>query len=443
MTAEPGAVLALEVRRVVAHGDGLAELDGLKVFIPMSAPEERVRARIITRKRDYAVARIEEILEPSPLRVQPRCPLYGDCGGCHLQHLSHPGQLIVKKLIVNDALQHVGRIFLPVRNIAPGPDPWRYRNKTQYPVADQDGLRVGFFQRASHRLLNIPSCLLHPEEVDQMRSAALEGIMMAGETAYDERRHRGNIRHLVFRRSRDTGQMLAVIVTRTGSVGSALVERLAAEAGVVGVIHNVQSQQGNRILGRDFALLSGQGYLIETVLGRAFRVSAGSFFQVNVPQAEDLVRKVLRLLEPSGAETALDLYSGVGMLALLVAPFVKSVTGIEVNRTAVEDAEFNAGALDCSNVRFICGDVEKELDNLPAADAVIVDPPRRGCSDQTVNNICRLRPHNIIYVSCNPATLARDLRTFETLGYVTRDVEPLDMFPQTFHVEVVARLSPR
>jgi len=342
---------------------------------------------------------------------------------------------------VNDALQHIGGVFFPVRNIPPAPEPWRYRNKTQYPVANQGGIKIGFFQRASHHLLSVSSCLLHPAEFDHLRAVALNGIIEAAESAFDEQQQRGNLRHLVFRRARESGQLLVLIVTRTESVSRGLVDKIAAAPGVVGVVHNVNNRPGNRILGPCFRPLVGQDHLVETTLDRQFRVSAGSFFQVNTLLAGELARKVLRHIAPNGNETVLDLFSGVGMLALLVAPFVRNVTGIEASATAVGDAQFNAAALGCTNADFICGDVETELARLTAADAVIVDPPRRGCTERTIRRICELRPKNVVYVSCNPATLARDLRVFESNGYMTRDVEPLDMFPQTFHVETVTHLA--
>ncbi len=465
-------MVELVVDRIVAGGTGLAQLDGLKVFVPFAAPQERVRARITVRKKDYAVAQIAEILEPSPIRVPARCPFYGACGGCQLQHLSYEGQLIVKKLFVNDALQRIGRVFVPVRNISGRSEPWRYRNKTQYPVQPQEpnqALRqdysasltqsstpeqeqtaaradraasrpkVGFYRQDSHVLLDIPTCLLHPEAFDRIRAGAVEAIFAADETAYDERNHKGNIRHLMFRTSGT--ETVVTVSTRTQNIKPLLVERLAALAGVSGIVQTVNPDRTNRILGNRTVLLAGRAELHFQVLDKSFRVSPLSFFQVNTGQAEELCRKVLRYCAPTGGETVLDLYSGVGMLTITLAGFVGKVVGCEIEGSAIADARFNAELAGADNVEFIAGDVDNVIASIDRADIVVLDPPRKGASPATIKHITRLRPDRVVYVSCNPATLARDLKLFEELGYQTTDVEPTDMFPQTFHVEVVTRLE--
>lgn len=443
----------LTVERIVAGGNGLAQLDGLKVFVPLAAPQERLRCRFILRKKDYAVAKIEEIIEPSPLRVQPACPLYGQCGGCQLQHLSYEGQLIVKKSIVNDALQRLGAIFLPVRSISPPTFPWHYRNKTQYPVqprtansrnnpAESVGLRIGFFRRESHDLVDVPSCLLHPERFDQLRIAALDAFAAAAETGYDEKHHRGNIRHFILRSSTPTAeQMLVIVVTRTKSLSPLVVERLAAQTGITGVVQVINPSRTNRILGDKLIAHTGTPFLIHKVLDKSFRVSASSFFQVNSLQVENLCRKVLKHAAPEGNETVLDLYSGVGMLSLVLAKFTEQVTGVEIEGSAVEDARYNAELNGVRNVRFLAGNVDDVITTIERADLVVLDPPRKGCNPETITRIAALKPKRIVYVSCNPATLARDLALFEKLNYEVADVEPLDMFPQTCHIEAIARLE--
>ncbi len=433
-------VTELVVHRVVAGGNGLAEHEGLKVFVPFAAPEERVRARFVTRKRDYAVARIEEVLEPSPLRVEPRCPLFGECGGCQLQHISYEGQLVVKKLIVNDALQRIGRVFLPVGNLRPADPAWRYRNKTQYPVAGNGGIRVGFYRRGSHDLVDVPACPLHPGRFDELRRAACDAFVGAGERPYDERTHRGNIRHLVLRTNGTDD--LVIVTTRTGRLAEPVAAALAAVPGVAGVVQSVNPARTNRILGSRTARLSGGDHLVHDILDRRFRVSAKSFCQVHAGQAARLCRKVLKHAAPSGDEVVLDLFSGIGMLSIILARFVDRVVGIELEPAAVRDARHNSRINDTGNVEFIEGAVADVLPGIERADIVILDPPRRGCQPETLRRIAGLRPRTVVYVSCGPATLARDLRVLAGLGYAATDIEPLDMFPQTFHVETVARLEP-
>ena len=436
-------VVDLLVDKLVQGGDGLATLDGMKVFVPFSAPQERVRARIVTQKRDYAVAEIEEIVEPSPLRVSAPCPLYGACGGCQLQHINYQGQLVVKKLYVNEALQRIGQVFVPVRNVTTEAEPWHYRNKTQYPVGTTgNGMAIGFFKRGTHDLLDVPTCLLHQVEFDRLREAIRAILVAAGETGYDEPKHDGNVRHLVLRQGTDDGGLLAVLVTRTQEFDRHAAELIAEQPGVTGVVHSVVPNRTNRIMGSQTVVLAGSGHLNQSVLGKSFQVSATSFFQVNVEQAEELCRKILKHIAPTGDELVVDLYSGVGMISLLVAPFVQQVTAIEADATAVEDAKANAQAQAVRNVEFVCGDVSRELSRVASTDVVILDPPRKGCPADTLRRIAALKPKRIVYVSCNPATLARDLATLEQSGYTTHEIEPVDMFPQTFHVEVIARLAP-
>ena len=436
-------VVELLIDKLVQGGDGLATHDGMKVFVPFSAPQERVRARIVTRKRDYAVAEIDQILEPSPLRVSAPCPHYGMCGGCQLQHINYQGQLVVKKLYVNETLQRIGQVFVPVRNVTTEAGPWHYRNKTQYPVGSTgNGMTIGFFKRGTHDLLDVPECLLHPEEFDRLREAIRAILVASGEAGYDEAKHDGNVRHLVLRQGTRDGGLLAVVVTRTPQFDLRAAELIAEQPGVTGVMHSVVPARTNRIMGSQTTVLAGSGHLNQSVLGKTFQVSAPSFFQVNVEQAEELCRKILKHVAPKGDELVLDLYSGVGMISLLVAPFVQQVTAIEADATAVEDARANAQAQAVRNVQFVCGDVNREICRVASIDVVILDPPRKGCPAETLRQIVGLRPKRIVYVSCNPATLARDLASLEQSGYTTHEIEPVDMFPQTFHVEVIARLGP-
>jgi len=375
----------LWIERLVPGGDGLAELAGLKVFVRSAAPQEKVRVRIVERHRDYAVAEIVEVLEPSPLRVAPPCRYYGPCGGCQLQHISYQGQLVVKKLLVNDALQRVGKVFVPVHNIANHSQEWHYRNKTQFPVATH----IGFYRRRSHEVLAVEECRLHPPQFDQVRATLAQALARGVDQGYDETGHQGNIRHLIVRRSEPEGKMLVIVVTRTRHLAAEVVRALARTPDVTAVVQSINPARTNRILGPEIRPLTGQPYLFETVLDKRLRVSAQSFFQVNLGQAEVLCKKVLKYAEPTGTETVLDLYCGVGMLSLVLAGFVKRVVGIDREAAAISDAEENRRLLGIDNAEFRCRDVESDWTDLAALrpDVVILDPPRKGCPLETLKRV--------------------------------------------------------
>ncbi len=430
------------VDRIVMGGMGLTELNGLRVFIPYAAPGEVVRAKIVTRKRDYAVAQIEEILTPSPFRVLPRCPYYESCGGCNLQHISYDGQLAVKKMLVDDTIQHVARLSIPVLDISFKSNEWHYRNKTQYPVSGNNtSWKIGFYEQGTHNLIDISRCFLHPEEFDQIREIAREALIAAGETPYQEILHRGNVRHLVLRRGTD-GKTVVTIVTMKEKLNPKVTEKIKKYPGVAGIIQNINPQKTNRILGEKNLTLWGQNFVRFSLLNKEFRVSANSFFQVNLSQAEELCRRVIKAIAPQGDEVVLDLFSGVGTLSLLVADKVKKVIGVELESTAIADANFNAQNLGIKNAFFLAGDVNSVIANIQQADAVIIDPPRKGCSMETLKRVVSLNPRVLVYVSCNPAAFARDLALLRNMGYGCDLVEPLDMFPQTTHVELVAKFTP-
>ena len=443
ITFSPTSSVELFVDRIVGGGIGIAELNGWKVFVPYAAPQERIAAQLIVKKKDYGVARIKEILEPSPFRIPALCPYYGECGGCQLQHINYEGQPVIKKLLVNDALQRIGKIFVPVANINFISSPWRYRNKTQYPVAgSRKKIVIGFYKKQSHQVIDIPDCLLQPEEFNQLRNKIKDVLQETGEVPYDEIRRYGNIRHLVLRKGTN-GELLLIIVTRTKQLNPKTVSKLIDFPSLAGIVQNINSLPTNRVLGSENIVHCGRQYITIKILQKEFRVSAGSFFQVNVPQTEELVSKVIKAINPQGDEVVLDLFCGVGMISLLLAEQVRKVIGIEIAQEAVADAQFNARNLRINNAEFVPGDVAVLIKNIDSADVVIVDPPRKGCSPDTIQRIVELAPRTVIYVSCNPATLARDLALFENLGYSCITVEPLDMFPQTAHVESIAKIVRR
>lgn len=435
----PGTEVEFTVDRIVAGGVGLAGLDGRKVFIPLTVPGERVRARLVLVKRDYAVARLTAVADPSPARRLPRCPLFGRCGGCQLQHLDPEEQLRAKRELVADALRRIGRLDLPVAPVLPAPDEWHYRNKTQYAVSGARHPQVGYYAAGTHRVIPADTCFLHPARFDAARRACADWLDGAAAQAYREHDHTGNLRHLTLRT--DGRRTIALITSRTQRIPVELVERLAAVPGVDAIVHNVNAEPGNRILGPETRPIHGEPGLEYELAGHRLCVSPTAFFQVNTAQAGAVVSLVRARLGDRHWARIADLYCGVGAFALALSDLADRITGVEIEPAAVADARHNAELNGRANVEFIAGDAASLPVGIAPQDAVLLDPPRKGASRELIAVLTRARPTRIIYVSCDPATLARDLALLTQAGYRAHDIQPVDMFPQTAHVETVATLD--
>lgn len=434
--------LEITIEKLLHGGAGIGRLGKIVVFVPFSAPGDRLRVDITERRRNYWQGQIAEIVEASPLRASPRCPHYGICGGCNLQHLSYDSQLMLKRLVVRDCLQRLGKLSVEPAPCLSGGVQWRYRNKTQFPIADQPW-RVGFYRGRSHEVVDVPRCLIHPESFDRLRAAIVDCLNASGETAYDERDGSGNLRHLVIRQGAATGELALIFVTATASISPRLYETFAsriADSNLVSIVHNINPARTNRVLGTDYRLLAGEPYYTERLLGYALNISAASFFQANTPATELLVKQLLDYLEPDGQKTILDLFCGIGTFTLPAAARVGRVIGIEADPYAVEDARRNAQMAGLRNVEIIQSTVEHGITRVTRADAAILDPPRKGCSHSLLKNLVTLKPQLIVYISCNPSTLARDLAVLGPMGYQAVAVQPIDMFPQTAHVETIVKL---
>lgn len=430
--------MELAVRQLVAGGDGIAEWDGMKVFVRGAAPKEIVRARLLERRRDYAVAETVEVLNASPDRRIPPCPLFGMCGGCQLQHLNYSGQLAAKRFIAEETLRRLGHLSLEAATVHPAPVEWHYRNKTQYPVQTSG---VGFYRRFSHDLVNVSQCLLHPPSFDEIRRHFLNQLTAGLETPYSEPHHRGNIRHLILRTGLPVTRTHAIIVTRENTLNHQLVDRLIGSGLVAAVLQSHNPDRGNRILGSPPRLVAGtDSSIVMELAGLRIAVPPGAFFQVNTQQAAVLADAVVRLAGLQGHEKVLELYCGCGLLTLNLARYCRRVVGIEIDSVAVEQARSNATANGLDNATFHHGDVEA-LSDIGKAELVVLDPPRRGCSRQVLQRIAAASPRRIIYVSCNPATLARDVAFLAELNYRPSRLELIDMFPQTSHIESVCLIE--
>lgn len=440
----------LEITSLGHSGEGVGRYHGFTVFVPRALPGERVAATVETVKQNYAKARLDAVLAPAPARVAPPCPVYERCGGCQLQHLDYPAQLAAKRQAVVDAVTRIGHLEgVTVHPTLGAADPWRYRNKMQFPVGLADGrLAVGCFASASHDIVDIDDCLIQHAANNGVARAVRAALQDLGIPPYDERSGRGVVRHVLGRVGTAGGEVMAVIVTATAALPrkDELVARLRREVpGLVSVVHNVNPQRTNVILGRHTATLWGRDTIADRLGDFVFRISARSFFQVNTAQAAVLYGQAERYAGLTGAETVIDAYCGTGTITLFLARRAAKVYGIEVVADAIRDARANAAANGVGNAEFIVGDAVEVLPRLRAdgvrPHAIVVDPPRAGCVPGVLDTFARMRPERIVYVSCNPASLARDLALLADAGYQTIEVQPVDMFPQTFHIESVVLLQ--
>ncbi|ARP41354.1 23S rRNA (uracil-5-)-methyltransferase RumA [Geobacillus thermodenitrificans] len=431
-------------------GLGVAKVDGFPLFVKNALPGERAKVKVIKVKKGYGYGRLIELYEPSPDRVEPPCPVYRQCGGCQLQHLSYEGQLKAKEKQVKEVLARIGKLeHVTVHPVIGMKNPWRYRNKAQVPVGEREGgLIAGFYKERSHEIIDMDACFIQQEKNDVVVQAVKRIAERYGVRPYDELTHRGVLRHIVARYGAATGEVMVVLVTRT--------ERLPHEQEIVrdiirdipdvkSIVQNINPERTNVIFGVKTRVLWGSEFITDRIGDIQFAISARSFYQVNPEQTKVLYDKALEYAELTGTETVIDAYCGIGTISLFLAKKAKHVYGVEIVPEAIEDAKRNAAFNGITNVTFAVGAAE---DVIPRwyeegirADCLVVDPPRKGCDAALLETIMAMKPPRVVYVSCNPATLARDLRILEDGGYETIEVQPVDMFPHTAHVESVARLA--
>ncbi|AUI36540.1 23S rRNA (uracil(1939)-C(5))-methyltransferase RlmD [[Bacillus] caldolyticus] len=433
-------------------GLGVAKVDGFPLFVKNALPGERANVKVVKVKKGYGYGRLIELYEPSPDRIEPPCPVYRQCGGCQLQHLSYEGQLKAKEKQVKEVLARIGKLDgVTVHPVIGMKNPWRYRNKAQVPVGEREGgLVAGFYKERSHEIIDMDACLIQQEKNDDVVQAVKRIVERYGIPSYDELAHRGVLRHIVARYGAATGEVMVVLVTRTNHLPheQEIVRSIVREIpDVTSIVQNINPERTNVIFGAKTRVLWGSEFITDRIGGIQFAISARSFYQVNPEQTKVLYDKALEYAELTGRETVIDAYCGIGTISLFLARKAKHVYGVEIVPEAIEDAKRNAKLNGIQNVTFEVGAAE---DVIPRwyqegirADCLVVDPPRKGCDAALLETIIAMKPPRVVYVSCNPATLARDLRILEDGGYETIEVQPVDMFPHTAHVECVAKIRLR
>ena len=444
-----GDPLQVSIETATIDGSGVARVDGQVVFVPGALPGERCSVRIAHVGRSAVFAQLLSVLTPSVHRVEPDCPYFPRCGGCALRHMDYEQELALKQTHVQSCLTRIGGqtiSALPITGAAQTDD---YRNKVQFPVQEQDGRPVaGFFSGKTHRVIPVRHCRIQPDCADAIRGAVLAWMEQYHIRAYDEQTHTGYIRHIYIRFGAESGQILVCIVANCAQLPKKkqlVAALLAAEPGITTIVFSPNTKKGNTVLGTEFHPLYGDGTITDTLCGLQFRLSAPAFYQVNHAQAERLYEKAVQLAGLTGNETVLDLYCGTGTITLCLARHAKKAIGVEIVPQAIEDAKFNAAQNGMENAEFFCmdaGQAAKMLaDRRTRPNVIVVDPPRKGVSADVIEAIGTMAPQRVVYVSCDPATLARDLKLLTAAGYTFQTAEAFDLFPRCAHVETVVLLS--
>ncbi len=431
-----------------AEGQGVAHIEGCAVFIPNALAGEKIRLRIEKAQKTWAAGKIVEILEKSPHRVNRECPVAKRCGGCDFWHMDYAEETRLKAERVRNCLNRLGGEHLEQVSILSAPTCYGYRNKAQYPVSRQKGRAyAGFFRAGTHEVVENPRCLILPQETDRVKDAVMDYVNRFRVSTYDEATHQGLLRHIYVRRGAVSGQILVCLVINGETIpqSPALIRRLKTIPGFTTLVVSIHTKKGNAVLGDRFVTLFGPGYIEDTLCGLQFRLSPRSFYQVNHHQAQRLYQAAISMAEIGKSDTVLDLYCGVGTITLAMAGAAGRVIGVEVIPQAVEDARDNARRNNIENAEFFCGDAGQAALALEAqgvkVDVAVVDPPRKGLSGDTIEALHRFGPRRIVYVSCDPATLARDVAALKEKGYRLQSVQAADLFPRCSHVETVVTLS--
>ena len=454
MPLQKNQILTLRIERLSSDGSGVAHsADGEAVFVPGTAPGDEARVRIVKDCGRYAFGILDELLTPSPDRIPVDCPVAGPCGGCSLRHLDYAAELRAKQESVLDAFRRIGGLEVPVLDILPSPEVDRYRNKVQFPVGvDKNGAPcIGFYAGRTHRIVPCPDCKLQPGVLNEIGNALCAFFAQQGIRPYDEQSGKGLVRHIFLRRGAHSGQIMVCLVCTRAKLPhaeqlcTALREQFPA---ISTILLNVNAKNTNVILGGENHILYGPGYIEDILCGVPVRLGPLSFYQVNTLAAERLYGVAAQYAQLTPDDALLDLYCGMGTIGLSMADQCRELIGVEIVPEAIESAKANAarmGEAVAAKSRFFCADAGQAATQLAAEglhpDIVMLDPPRKGCDEATLSAVVRMAPRRVVYVSCNPATAARDAAWLEKNGYHAEKVQPVDLFPRTKHVEAVLLLT--
>lgn len=444
-------IYEIEMTGMNHEGQGVGRVDNFTVFVNGAIIGEKVRVKIVNLKKTYAVGELHAILQPSPDRVDILCPVGERCGGCSLQHMSYKAQLDFKTHMVKESIKRIGKLEdVLIHQTIGMENALNYRNKAQYPVgAGPEGKALlGFYERYSHKIVDCTSCMIQDETSTLIKNIVRAFIHENNVSLYDESTGKGLIRHLMTRTGFKTGEIMVVLVLNGKDLPhkQKLVDNLTTRVpGIKSIVLNVNEKNTNIILGSMNIKIYGEDHITDYIGKYRFSISPLSFFQVNPVQTEVLYNKAIEYAALSGKETVFDLYCGIGTISLFLSEKAKKVYGIEVVEEAIKDAKVNAEINGVKNIEFITGEAEKVVPEVYKqgikADVVVVDPPRKGCDEALLKTLVSMQPERIVYVSCKPSTLARDLAYLSERGYKAVEIQPVDMFPYTAHVECVTLMS--
>ncbi len=446
---EKNKIYRAEIIGYSGDGSSIARIHDMVVFIPGGAVGDQCDIRIVKIAKKYAYGRIERIIISSKHRIEPECPYAVKCGGCCYWHLTYEEELRAKAAKVHDALQRIGGITMQPEHICGSDRIYHYRNKAQYPVGrNEQGIITGFYRARSHDIIPMEHCLIQTELADTLACCVREWMECYHIAPYNEKTHNGLIRHIYVRTGFATGQVLLCLVTKNSKLPAT--EELISAArkavpGLCGVVLNINKKTGNAILGDTYITLWGNETVEDVLCGNRFRLSPAAFYQVNRAQAERLYETALAYAALDKDKTVLDLYCGAGTITLALARDARAVIGAEIVPQAVKNARENAKLNDIHNVKFICADSGQAAamlaDEGKRPNVIVVDPPRKGLDEATIDAIERMHPERVVYVSCDPATLARDVKRLGVKGYTMQKYQVFDLFPRTAHVETVCLMS--
>ncbi|MEG0502175.1 MAG: 23S rRNA (uracil(1939)-C(5))-methyltransferase RlmD [Cellulosilyticaceae bacterium] len=439
----------MDIVDIGSNGEGIGKIEDFTVFVPNAVKGDHIEVRIIKVKKNFGFGKLIQIITPSPIRGEVKCKVADKCGGCQLQHISYASQLEWKTQKVKNAIERIGGLKgIEVKDTLGMADPFYYRNKAQYPIRLENGeIKIGFFANKSHRVIPTDTCMIQDRRNEQIIEILKKFFIEYKIAIYDEVSHKGLVRHLVVKTGYYTNEIMICLVMNGHKLPNQeiLIERLLSVPGIKSIVLNHNTARTNVILSSEMTVIHGENFIVDTIGELKFKISPLAFFQVNPVQTKVLYDKALEYADLTGSETVWDAYCGIGTISLFLAQKAKKVYGVEIIEAAIENARANADLNGISNADFFAGRAEEVIPTMYQegiiADTIVVDPPRKGCDVKLLETLVEMSPKKIVYVSCDPATLARDLAYLCEQGYKVKEVQPVDMFPQTTHCETVVLMT--